>query len=141
MNRTLLSTLLSLLVLSASCATTAIEREGVPPTAIEQRPVPVMGDINGGLSIADQSLKPDDVQLRQIIREALLADPFLSNAAKAVNIVSNEHRVTLRGIVDSERERESIGNYAVAIAGENYVDNFCSSRPPRRDALAFRGAR
>lgn len=116
MNRSLI---LSTFVVAA-CAT------ALHPTPIdesEQRPVPVMGDLDGGLGINDQSLKPDDVLLRQTIRDALLADPFLSNTAKSVNIVSNEKRVTLRGVVNTAGERATILRYANQIAGADQVDN------------------
>ena len=107
----------------AGCVTTTPQ---TPSTAVqdsEQRPVPLMGDLDGGLGINDQSLKPDDVQLRQTIREALLADPFLSSTAKSVNIVSNDKRVTLRGVVTNEQERQLVARYANDIAGAESVDN------------------
>ena len=113
--------LLAALVALAACATSS---ETTRLRESDQRPVPEMRDLDGGLSIADQSLAPDDVELRETIRGALLADPFLSTTAKSVNIVSSEKRVTLRGIVASETERSRVAAYAAEIAGgSEQVDN------------------
>ncbi len=82
-----------------------------------QHPLSETTDLDGGLTLAEQSSKPADVELRETIRNALLADPFLSTTAKSVNIVSSEKRVTLRGVVANETEKLRVANYAAQIAG------------------------
>ena len=111
----------------AGCATSTSR-----PTALDdanQRPVPEMRDLDGGLSMADQSIAPEDVELRETIRTALLADPYLSTTAKAVNIVSSDKHVTLRGLVTTENERTRVVGYATQIAGAGQVDDVLQVPP------------
>ncbi len=117
-------TLIVAFTVLAACATSTEARRLTPHQARADRGVPEARDLVGGLTVAEQSLAPADVELRETIRDALLADPYLSTTAKSVNIVSNEKRVTLRGVVASEIERKRVASYAAEIAGgSEQVDN------------------
>ena len=118
------NTLIVALTVLAACATSTEVNRATPHQASAHRGVPESRDLDGGLTVAEQSLAPDDVELRETIRDALLADPYLSTTAKSVNIVSNEKHVTLRGFVASETERKRVAGYAAEIAGgSEQVDN------------------
>jgi hyperosmotically inducible protein len=71
----------------------------------------------------DQSESEADRTITQNIRKALTADDSLSTNAKNVKIISNEGVVTLRGPVNSEKEKADIEAKAKQVAGVKNVDN------------------
>lgn len=60
------------------------------------------------LTPTDQSESASDRALTQAIRKSLTEDGSLSTDAKNIKIISRDGRVTLRGVVASEEEKESI---------------------------------
>lgn len=84
-----------------------------------------MRDRNAAALTADQqSNSKADIELTRKIRRTLENDPSLSVIAHNVKIISADGNVTLRGPVNTEREKASIGNKAQEIAGaESKVDN------------------
>ena len=75
------------------------------------------------LTPGDQSESEADRTLTQKVRQALMDDGSLSTYAKNVKIITINGLVTLRGPVNSERERSEIGRKAQAINGIKSVDN------------------
>jgi hyperosmotically inducible protein len=75
------------------------------------------------LTPGDQSSNTNDVELTRRIRAAVVADSSLSTNAHNVKIITVNGTVTLRGPVDSEKEREKIVSTAQQIAGKNNVEN------------------
>jgi hyperosmotically inducible protein len=71
----------------------------------------------------DQSESEADRTITQNIRKALTADDSLSANAKNVKIITNEGVVTLRGPVNSEKEKAAIETKAKQVAGVKNVDN------------------
>jgi hyperosmotically inducible periplasmic protein len=71
----------------------------------------------------DQSENEADRTITQNIRKALTSDDSLSTNAKNIKIISNEGVVTLRGPVNSEKEKAAIEAKAKQIAGVKNVDN------------------
>jgi len=71
----------------------------------------------------DQSEKEADRTITQNIRQALTADDALSTNAKNVKIITNDGMVTLRGPVNSEKEKAEIEAKAKRVAGVKRVDN------------------
>ena len=72
----------------------------------------------------DQSESVDDIQITADIRRAIMKDETMSMNAQNCKIVTDKAgMVTLRGVVDSEAEKVSIGVKAKAVAGETRVDN------------------
>ena len=71
----------------------------------------------------DQSESEADRTITQNIREALTSDDSLSTNAKNVKIISNNGVVTLRGPVNSEKEKADIEAKANQVAGVKNVDN------------------
>jgi hyperosmotically inducible periplasmic protein len=71
----------------------------------------------------DQSESEADRTITQNIRKALTADDSLSTNAKNVKIISNDGVVTLRGPVNSQKEKADIEAKAKQVAGVKNVDN------------------
>jgi hyperosmotically inducible periplasmic protein len=64
-----------------------------------------------------------DLQLMKEIRRAVVKDKSLSTYAHNVKIVAKNGKVTLRGPVKSDEEKQSIEQKAVEIAGSGNVSN------------------
>jgi osmotically-inducible protein OsmY len=75
------------------------------------------------LTPGDQSESKADRTMTQKIRQAVLADKSLSTTAKHVKIITINGVVTLRGPVNSPREKGSIEAQAQCLAGTTKVDN------------------
>jgi hyperosmotically inducible periplasmic protein len=70
-----------------------------------------------------QSNSKDDLALTQKVRQAVMKDGSLSMNAKNVKIIAQDGKVTLKGPVDSQQEKDTIGTAAGQIAGKDKVDN------------------
>ncbi|HSZ77478.1 MAG TPA: BON domain-containing protein [Chthoniobacterales bacterium] len=70
-----------------------------------------------------QSNNKDDLTLTQKVRQAVIKDGSLSMNAKNVKIITQDGKITLKGPVDSQQEKDTIGTEAGEIAGKNKVDN------------------
>ena len=70
-----------------------------------------------------QSNNKDDLALTQKIRQEVVKDGSLSLNAKNIKIIVREGKVMLRGPVDNQQEKDTIGAKAGQIAGTNQVNN------------------
>ena len=70
-----------------------------------------------------QSNSRDDLALTQKVRQAVMKDGSLSMNAKNVKIIAQDGKITLKGPVDSQQEKDTIGTEAGGIAGKDNVDN------------------
>ena len=70
-----------------------------------------------------QSNSKDDLALTQKVRQAVMKDSSLSMNAKNVKIIAQDGKITLKGPVDSQQEKDTIGTEAEGIAGKDKVDN------------------
>ena len=70
-----------------------------------------------------QSNSKDDLALTQKIRQAVMKDGSLSMNAKNVKIIAQGGKITLKGPVDNQQEKDVIGSKAGEIAGQDKVDN------------------
>lgn len=77
---------------------------------------------NQTLTPSDQSNDPHDLKLTRDIRKALVADDTLSTTAKNIKIITVHGKVTLRGPVDTVKEKAKIGKKAAKLA-KGLVDN------------------
>jgi len=81
-------------------------------------------DVKGGpLTPENQSGSPEDRKLTQQVRQAIVKDNSLSMNGKNIKIITVAGKVTLRGPVASNSERENIDAMAKQIAGADNVDN------------------
>jgi osmotically-inducible protein OsmY len=71
----------------------------------------------------DQGENKSDLAITQKIRQAVVGDPGLSMLAENIKIVTVDANVTLRGVVNSQTEKESIEAKAKGVAGVRSVDN------------------
>src|ERR1700674_1321367 len=70
-----------------------------------------------------QSNSKDDLEMTQKIRQAVMKDGSLSINAKNVKIIAKDGKITLKGPVDSQQEKDTIASKAGEIAGKDKVDN------------------
>jgi len=76
-----------------------------------------------GVAASDQPENDADRKIIQEVRQALTADSSLSTSAQNVTVVSNNGKVTLRGSVKDDSEKQKIVNKATQVAGVTNVDN------------------
>ncbi|SDT89786.1 BON domain-containing protein [Verrucomicrobium sp. GAS474] len=92
-------------------------------TASTNDPANSANNRNQTTTAADQSNAQSDVELTAKIRWALTKDTRLSTDAQNVKIITNQGKVTLRGVVDSAAEKKRVAHHAAKIAGKANVDN------------------
>lgn len=91
-----------------------------PPEAGAVQP----GDQGGlGKTAEDQSVEKEDVEISRKIRREITKDDSLSISARNVKIITERGKVTLRGPVKSEDEKEKVFQVAQQIAGKDKVEN------------------
>jgi hyperosmotically inducible protein len=78
-----------------------------------------------------QKMNPADRAITQKIRKAIHRDQSLSTWAHNIKIITQDGKVTLRGPVRSEDEKNNLQAKAVAVAGEENVTNQLEIAPPR----------
>ena len=78
---------------------------------------------NSALTPLDQGNSQADIDTTAQIRKEILADSGMSMDAKNVKIITIDGRVTLRGPVNSQDEKNQIGDIANRIAHAGNVDN------------------
>src|SRR5580692_150218 len=70
-----------------------------------------------------QSNSKDDLALTQKIRQAVMKDGSLSMNAKNAKIIAQDAKITLKGPVESQHEKDAIATKAGEIAGKDNVDD------------------
>jgi osmotically-inducible protein OsmY len=78
-----------------------------------------------------QKMNPTDRAITQKIRKAIHQDESLSTYAHNIKIITQDGKVTLRGPVRSEDEKNNIQAKAVAVAGQDNVTNQLEIAPPK----------
>lgn len=107
--------LASLCVLLASC-----EKNN---TAADNTARNVRDRDNQTMTSGNQSESQEDLAITQKTRAALMDDDSLSSNAKNVKIITVNGVVTLRGPVNSEKEKNDIAKITKAVRGVRSVDN------------------
>lgn len=126
MKKTILLCYLTLFALGGFAGTASpTERTTAPPaqTAPDNTGRNVRDRGGATLTPGDQSESEADRTLTQQIRQAVVADDSLSTMAKNIKIITIDGVVTLRGPVQSPREKEKIEAKAQQIAGIDRIDN------------------
>jgi hyperosmotically inducible periplasmic protein len=80
-------------------------------------------DRNQTLTSGDQSENEADRTITQKARQAIMDDDSLSTNAKNIKIITQNGVVTLRGPVNSDREKNEIARKIRAVSGVKNVDN------------------
>lgn len=93
------------------------------PTAPNNSAVNVRDRAPDAMTADQQSNTKSDLAITSEIRRAVVKDQSLSMLAHNVKIVSENGKVTLRGPVNTKKERVAIARAARAVAGRGNVDN------------------
>jgi hyperosmotically inducible periplasmic protein len=78
---------------------------------------------NATAGAGQQSNQPSDITITRNIRRAVVKDQSLSTAAHNVTIITKDGKVTLKGKVNSEAEKQTVESAAANVAGQGNVDN------------------
>ena len=79
-----------------------------------------------------QKMNPSDRAITQKIRKAVHDDTSLSTYAHNIKIITQDGKVTLRGPVRSEEEKNNLQLKAVAVAKEENVTNQLEVTPAKK---------
>ena len=85
----------------------------------------------GSPTADQQKMNPTDRAITQKIRKAVHDDASLSSYAHNIKIISQDGKVTLRGPVRSDDEKNNLQAKAVAVAGEANVTNQLEVAPSK----------
>ena len=80
-------------------------------------------DRHGALTPMDQGNSGNEIKITAAIRRGIMGDKSLSFTAKNVKVITVGSKVTLRGPVNSDREKASIEVLTKQTAGVSEVDN------------------
>ena len=78
-----------------------------------------------------QKMNPTDRDLAKRVRQSVMSDKSLSTYAHNIKIVAQDGKVTLRGPVRSEEEKNAIEAKATEAAGAGNVTNELEVAPPK----------
>src|SRR6202165_5238272 len=78
-----------------------------------------------------QKMNPADRTITQKIRKAIHEDSTLSTYAHNIKIITQDGKVTLRGPVRSEDEKNNLQAKAVTVAGQENVTNQLEIAPSK----------
>ncbi len=79
----------------------------------------------------NQKMNSSDRAITQKIRKSIHEDTSLSTYAHNIKVITQDGKVTLRGPVRSEEEKNNLQAKAVAVAGEENVTNQLEIAPPK----------
>jgi hyperosmotically inducible protein len=106
----------------------------IPQDQSNQQPAPDNTKVNKDQSkpTADQQkMNPADRATTQKIRKAIHDDQSLSTYAHNIKIITQNAKVTLRGPVRSEDEKNNVEAKAVSVAGQDNVNNQLKVMPSK----------
>src|SRR5487761_71739 len=78
---------------------------------------------NAGVTASQQKNNSSDMRITRRIRRLIMNDKNLSTYAHNVKIITRNGHVTLRGPVDSLKEKEVIAAKAAEVAGRGHVSD------------------
>jgi osmotically-inducible protein OsmY len=78
---------------------------------------------NATAGAAQQSNRSSDLTITRDIRRAVIKDKSLSTAAHNVTIITKDGKVTLKGEVKSDSEKQAVESAATNVAGAGNVDD------------------
>jgi hyperosmotically inducible protein len=76
-------------------------------------------------------MNPADRELTQKIRASIMSDKSLSTYAHNIKIVAQDGKVTLRGPVRTEKEKNEVESKAMGIAGDSNVNSEITIAPSK----------
>jgi hyperosmotically inducible protein len=136
---TAMNTRVSVILAAAALAAAGCERSNAPSNTSTGRPASTAPDNTARNKVdrdstmktpMDQSEVTSDVKITADIRRAIMDDKSMSTNAQNVKIVTQTGAVTLRGVVDTQAEKEAIEAKARGVAGVTSVDNQLEVKNP-----------
>lgn len=107
----------------ATSSTPATSADATRPTSPDNTAVNERDAVRDTKTPIDQDENQADVTRTAEIRKRLLDQPDMSVNARNAKIITSQGKVTLRGPVNSEAERDALVKIATEIAGAENVDN------------------
>jgi hyperosmotically inducible periplasmic protein len=92
-------------------------------TSIQQEPDNTGANKQGGTTADQQKNNPADRELVQKIRQSIQSDKSLSSDAHNVKVIVHNGKVTLKGPVQTDEEKQNIVGKAADLAGADNVTN------------------
>ena len=115
------------------CITSPLNRSAATFTGCDQKNQPVAADNTARNTTdrsgstktpMDQSESAASIKITADVRRAIMDDKSMSTRAQNCKVITDKAgRVTLRGVVSSQAEKDSIQAKATAVAGVTNVDN------------------
>lgn len=108
------------------------------PIQQDQQPAPDNSKTNqgdadkGAMTAQQQKMNPADRDTSKQIRSALVKDKSLSTYAHNIKIITRDGKVTLKGPVRSEDEKNEITAKAASIAGADNVNDELTIAPRKQ---------
>ena len=105
-----------------------------PQSQDNQQPAPDNTKTNkdqAGPTADQQKTNPSDQAVTQKIRKAIHEDQSLSSYAHNIKVITQDGKVTLRGPVRSEEEKNNLEAKAVSVAGQENVTNQLEVTPSK----------
>lgn len=78
---------------------------------------------NAGMTAGQQKNNSSDMEITRRIRRLIMNDKNLSTYAHNVKVITRNGHVTLRGPVDTQKEKEVIAAKAYEVAGQGNVSD------------------
>jgi hyperosmotically inducible protein len=123
-----------LLALGSLAFCVSLTATPIPQYQNTQQPAPDNTTKNkdqGSRTAEQQKMNPADRAITQKIRKAVHDDTSLSSYAHNIKIITQDGKVTLRGPVRSDDEKNNLQTKAVAVAGEANVTNQLEVAPSK----------
>src|ERR1700686_1298394 len=102
-----------------------------PTSARQQADNTKMNKDQSSPTADDQKMNPTDRALAQKIRKSIHDDKELSTYAHNIKIIAQDGKVTLRGPVRSEDEKNNLQAKAVKVAGQENLTNQLEIAPSK----------
>ena len=105
------------------------------PIQQDQQPLPDNTKTNankGAITAEQQKMNPADRETTKQIRSTLMKDKSLSTYAHNIKVITRDGKVTLKGPVRSEDEKNQIAAKAASIAGADNVTDEMTVAPPKQ---------
>lgn len=117
------------LLFAGSLLASPFQQEQPPPDNTKTN----QGDAHKGAMTAEQQkMNPADRETTKQIRSALMKDKSLSTYAHNIKIITRDGKVTLKGPVRSEDEKNEVTAKAASIVGADNVTDELTVAPPKQ---------
>ena len=118
--------LVAAFIASLAAAPTVSAQQSTPPP-----PDNTKVNKQGGATADQQSQSKADLELARQIRQTIVKDKTLSTNAHNCKVITRDGAVTLRGPVNSQKEKDTVEQIAAKAAGQGKVTNELVVKPSK----------